>query len=704
MRYFYKVISSLYFIIFFAVTVLTIGFYTGKTVMFDAISRTRKITNTINLLDYLSLNISNIRMLSGDYVITGDTAYLALYEDSRRDVINKTAILSSEQRTIPEQNIYIDSLASDIEALIKTSDYYVSLKKKNSFSQTDITNKVNEEQKRRVKTKTIITRLTELKHMELAMEQDATKKILNNFQLGFHALVLSIAILLLSTLIFIRYNFRKSRTAQAIIKESEGRFAKFFNLSPVATSIADISTGKLLYINKAFEQLFAVKRIDAIGKTADELGISTKEEKESLMKEITIAKGRNNVELTRRALTGEQKIIYGSADIIVLQGKKCLLSCMIDLTEQKKHERELQKANELFSILFNENPTGVIISRLNDGKIFDCNKAYIDLVGYSKSELVGKKIEDLNILVKQGIRATIAEQIKQHNTINNFELEIRNKSGSIISGLLSGQLITIDGEAYILVILKDNTIYKKAEADMLQALAKERELSQMKSDFVTLASHEFRTPLSTIQSSADLLALYPETSQQEERLKHVRRIHLSVQKLTAILKEFLTADKIEAGEITPSLTSVNIKEFIADICREMQLMAKDGQYLNYKHTGEILVNTDAEFLQHILVNLISNAIKYSPAKSPIIITSKLNDHTFTIIVKDNGIGIPKEDQKNLFTRFYRASNTVNIQGTGLGLYIAKRYSEMLDGTITLESELSKGSEFIINMPINKYIS
>jgi len=672
-------------------------------IVFDSISNTRTINSTIGLLDYLSFNLSNARMLSSDYVITHDTAYLTMYETCRQNILSQAKQLPQSIESILGKKRNLESLIYEINETIRRSDYYISLKKRNIFESIDLINKVIEDKKSRSRVNSHIDRLISLEKHELLKQESGNSNKLHTFEYGFYVLTFGIIALLFFTLFFILYNFKKVKKAQTLITESEERFEKFFNLSPVATSISEISSTKILYVNNAFEQLFAVKREDAIGKTADELGISTKAEKEALTKEVTASKGKNHLELIRKSITGEQKNIYGSIDIIDVNGQQCLLSCMIDITEQKRHEKELQKANELFSVLFNENPIGVIISRLTDGKIFDCNKAYTDLLGYPKNELVGKKIEDLNILVKPGVRAIIAEQIKQQKRVNNFDLEVRTKNGEVISGLLSGQLITINGEAYILVILKDNTLYKKAEKDMLSALAKERELSQMKSDFVALASHEFRTPLSTIQSSADLLTMYLDTHHQDERLRHVKRIQLSVQKLTLILQEFLTVEKIEAGNAAPSLRPLNIKELITGTCKDMQLNTKHGQIINYKHVGNEHIISDPEFLQHILTNLISNAIKYSPINTTVSILSRSTSSVLTIVVKDKGLGIPKEDQKNLFTRFYRASNTLSIQGTGLGLYIAKRYTEQLGGNITLVSELNKGAQFIVSLPLSNSI-
>lgn len=234
--------------------------------------------------------------------------------------------------------------------------------------------------------------------------------------------------------------------------------------------------------------------------------------------------------------------------------------------------------------------------------------------------------------------------------------------------------------------------------ELTRALSKEKELSDLKSRFVSMASHEFRTPLSTILSSASLLAKYTESDEQEKRVRHIDRIKSSVNNLTDILNEFLSIGKIEDGKIVARYAVVKADDFIANIVNEIRSIAKPGQQLFYEHTGNEVVTTDTSLLRNIIFNLLSNAIKFTSDQGRIEIRSQASDNLFTISVKDNGMGISKEDQQHLFERFFRASNVTNIQGTGLGLHIVSRYAELLNGTITFESELEKGTTFTLIFP------
>jgi signal transduction histidine kinase len=232
-----------------------------------------------------------------------------------------------------------------------------------------------------------------------------------------------------------------------------------------------------------------------------------------------------------------------------------------------------------------------------------------------------------------------------------------------------------------------------------EALSKERELSDLKSRFVSMASHEFRTPLSTILSSVSLIGKYVEADEQDKRDKHILRIRSAVNNLTDILNEFLSLGKIEEGKIQVHLSDFNIKEQVQLIINEIAPILKRGQYIKYNHEGFTQVNLDTSLLRNIIINLVSNAIKFSSEEATIWVSSRCIDHEIELIIKDEGLGIPEEDMKHLFERFFRGKNVVNIQGTGLGLHIVSKYVELMGGTIQVESELEKGTRFTIKFNI-----
>ena len=211
-----------------------------------------------------------------------------------------------------------------------------------------------------------------------------------------------------------------------------------------------------------------------------------------------------------------------------------------------------------------------------------------------------------------------------------------------------------------------------------------------------MASHEFRTPLSAVLSSAYLLSRYAKTEEQPQREKHIQRIVSSVTSLTEILNDFLSVGKIEEGDIQPHYRDFDVKELMKDIIQDVQHLLKKGQTISYDHIG---ANTDAHLdpsmMKHIVTNLLSNAVKFSSEGAVIELVTKRDKDTLSVSVKDNGIGIPEEDIENLYKRFFRSSNVTNIQGTGLGLHIVSKYSELMNGKIECESKIGSGTKFTI---------
>lgn len=355
---------------------------------------------------------------------------------------------------------------------------------------------------------------------------------------------------------------------------------------------------------------------------------------------------------------------------------------------------ELEKANELFGKLFSESPAGIVISEIDSGVIIDCNKAYCDLVQFRRQELIGKSPDELGIINPKDHKEII-DGTRKLSHVYDLEIPIRTKGNIALWISKSIQIIRVKDRLCRLSVILNMTAHKEMEEKIKKALNTEVELNKMKSNFVSLASHEFRTPLTTILSSTFLLENYLEGEQKEKSLKHLARIKSSVNILTSVLDEFLSLTKIEEGKIKPLLVRVNIPDYLEKVCKDLSLLAKPGQRVLYNHAGEAEAVTDPVLLKNIVNNLLSNAIKYSSENSDIFVSTHV-DAMVQLSVKDSGIGISTEDQPHLFTRFFRGSNASTIQGTGLGLHLMKHYLQMLNGSVSFKSELGKGSEFTVS--------
>jgi signal transduction histidine kinase len=233
--------------------------------------------------------------------------------------------------------------------------------------------------------------------------------------------------------------------------------------------------------------------------------------------------------------------------------------------------------------------------------------------------------------------------------------------------------------------------------DITQRIAAEQQ-DELKSRFVSMASHEFRTPLATILSSVSLVAKYAEIGDKPKQLAHIDKIKSSVQDLTNILDDFLSVTKLEEGKIEANATRLDITEFIQEVIQEVTPLRKEDQLVEYKHSGEHLVRLDPELLKNVLYNLLSNAMKFSAEGSSIQVTTERRSDLLGLKINDNGIGIPSADQKHLFQRFFRASNATHIQGTGLGLNIVSKYVELMHGTVDFTSSPGEGTMFSLTFP------
>lgn len=237
--------------------------------------------------------------------------------------------------------------------------------------------------------------------------------------------------------------------------------------------------------------------------------------------------------------------------------------------------------------------------------------------------------------------------------------------------------------------------------ELLRALDRERELSELKSRFVALASHEFRTPLSTILSSASLVKRYAEMGNTEKQDFHLEKIKMGVNHLTGILNDFLNLSKLEEGLVVSHPESFNLTDFTAEIADEMNGLTKPGQRILWTdRTDGRQVSLDRRILKNVLYNLVSNALKYS--ERDVQCRTGFNSGWLEIEVRDHGIGIPESDQKHMFDRFFRAKNALHIQGTGLGLNIVRRYLDLLGGDITFVSREGEGTTFTVRLPIAQH--
>ena len=401
------------------------------------------------------------------------------------------------------------------------------------------------------------------------------------------------------------------------------------------------------------------------------------------------------------------------------------------LTFSKNYsETEMEEIEALFKYA-NE---GILVVN-EKGKIVRANPSIEKLFGYDADELLGEPVE---ILIPTELAAKHKKHVKGFNENpharsmgSNMQLAARKKDGSTFPVEVSLSPYSTPNGKFIIAFIIDISVRKmvedkaknyshelenqvkkrtmileeaineleKTKIELHNALEKERVLNEMKSRFVSMASHEFRTPLATILSSLSLVKKYGELKEDEKQATHINKIKLSINNLTDILNDVLSVSKLDEGKISYSPEEFELEEFIRETVADLQGLTKNGQKVVYQHKGKSLVWLDKKVLRHVLFNLVSNAIKFSEENKKISVSTSLQNKNLELLVSDEGMGIPKADQEHLFERFFRGRNVTNIQGTGLGLNIVGKYTELMNGTIDFKSVENKGTTFILKFKL-----
>jgi PAS domain S-box-containing protein len=412
--------------------------------------------------------------------------------------------------------------------------------------------------------------------------------------------------------------------------------------------------------------------------------------------------------------------------------------------------KQLQKL-ELIDTLFNHSAEGIIVVDIL-GNIRLANTAVARMLDYTTSELATLNVDDLVPDMVRSKHQQHRDNFHKHSHSRSMgvgiDLFAKKKGGDLLPVEISLSPMEVNGERFIMSFIIDITLRKQIELsvqdkqkelervaaaliatneelekkvsdrtkvlqeaireleksrnELSDALEKEKDLNDLKSRFISMASHEFRTPLTTILSSASLISEYNTTESLDKRVKHINRIKSAVNNLNDILSDFLSISKLEEGKVHAEYRNFNLTDLVNEVVLDMQINARSGQKIQYEHKGETTVYLDSKLIKNILINLINNAIKFTGENKNIYIRTRCDAYTISFEIQDEGIGISEDDQKHLFERFYRGKNAFNIQGTGLGLHIVGNYVDLMKGHIILNSLLNKGTTIKITFPNQKH--
>jgi PAS domain S-box-containing protein len=522
------------------------------------------------------------------------------------------------------------------------------------------------------------------------------------------------------------------KKAEVALIESEEKYRQLFEMESDALFLIEDKTGKILEANTSASRLYGYTHEELLQMRNVDLSAEPKEthrsgaDQEETHIPVRYHKKKN----------GSIFPVEISAARLNWRGIPAHMPAIRDITERIRAEELLQSSENTLRLFINAMPEPSLLIDTK-GNIIAANTAFNNEVNENPESILGKKYFDLLPLKiararKQKIKEAIQNKIMisfedsnegqyYYNYINPITDDLNNISKIAIIGIdiTKRKNADIELEKYRLhleELIKERTIrleevnkllqeeivkQKEAEAKVKIALEKEKELSDLKSKFISIASHEFRTPLTTVLSSTELLERYGRSWEIETYKSQIERIKKSVKYLTNLMDEVLMISRSDSGKIKLDLKPIDVERLCKNLADDIKLIITDKHKLNFQislSTKKMLF--DEKLLKFIITNLLSNAAKYSPQGGEIgfIITER--EKMLKIIISDEGIGIPDEDKIHLFDAFSRGTNVGEIYGTGLGMSIVKRSIDMLNGSIEFESILNIGSKFIVSLPVN----
>ena len=508
--------------------------------------------------------------------------------------------------------------------------------------------------------------------------------------------------------------------AEQALQENQARLQSIFSVAPVGIGL---NINRILSeVNDTLCQMVGYSKDELIGQSARIL-YPTREDYEYVGKEKykqIAVNGKGTVETRFMRKDGKIiDVILSSSALDKNDLSKGVTFTAMDITERRQTEKELnlyrqhleelvekrteqiKKQNTFLRTLIDTIPNPIFVKG-KDGKFTDVNKAYENFMNLNREEIIGKDIKYFQPEETASLHTEADKKLIENYGSHVYETYHIKDDGTRIPVIVykASFGITESEPEGITGLIVDVSKQKEMIEQTLESLERERELNMMKTNFISMASHEFRTPLTTILASADLIELHHQKWPIEKLLKHIKKIQDSVTFMTTLLDDVLTMSKSERGKLTFQPVQTHFKNLCSEIIEQVELNIEKKHGIVFSYKGNVESDKiDPKLVTHILTNLLTNAIKFTKKQSEILLRVELKEQYIKFDVSDNGIGIHKEDIDNLFEPFFRGRNSTDIKGTGLGLSIVKRCVDMHNGVITVESEFGRGTQFHVVLNI-----
>lgn len=496
--------------------------------------------------------------------------------------------------------------------------------------------------------------------------------------------------------------------AQAALAESEARFSAAFQASPIFIAVSRASDGTFVLVNDAFVNWSGYAREEMLGHNALELGLwESAEERLKFWSDLQRTGSLRERECHFLNRAGTRFTILASSELIQINHVPHMLAMSIDITERKlaeaglrASETRLRESEARFSAAFHASPAFISILRVSDEKYVLANDAYLNWLGYPLDEVLGRTCVELGLWEDIAERDAVLRGIHTFSSIRQRECRWINRRGEKFTILLSAETITLNETPHMLSMAMDITQRKRAEDELVRTLEREKELGRLKSNFVSMVSHEFRTPLGIIQSSAELLREFHHKMKKGEREEQLESIARNTLRMAAMMEGVLVLSRLDAGKLNFQPAALDLNLFCRRIVDEVQSATNRRCRIELALTH---VPTDAQadeqLLGHILTNLLSNAVKYSEPGAAVQFGIGREEKNVVCIIRDRGIGISADDKLKMYEAFHRGANVGSRPGTGLGLLLVKRCADLHGADLHVESQVGKGTTVTVTIPV-----
>jgi PAS domain S-box-containing protein len=495
------------------------------------------------------------------------------------------------------------------------------------------------------------------------------------------------------------------KRAERALRESEEKFRALFEGSSHGVVLQD--ENELLEVNPAAVRIMRRQSArELLGKHPTEMAPPLQPYGESSVElgrkhvEECMTRGSARFDWTASAPNGDEIPLEVALTRIQWSGRQVIQALITDITERKRAQAALTESEARFSAAFQASPAFLGVFRMSDEKYVLANDAYVNWLGYSRDEVLGRTCVELDLWENPEERDLVLKDIRALGSIRQRECRWKNRAGERSTILLSAETIKLNDTPHMLSMALDITQRKRAEEELVRTLEREKELSRLKSNFVSMVSHEFRTPLGIIQSSSELLRDFYQKMQPDERNEQLESITRNTRRMAGMMEEILVLSRLDAGKLDFQPAALDLNLFCRRVVDEI-LSATNRRCVIALSLDSIPpeAQADERLLGHIFTNLLSNAAKYSEPEATVYFDVKRDGPEVVCVVRDQGIGISEEDQQKLFQAFHRGSNVGTRAGTGLGLLLVKRCADLHGGRVQLSSKIGEGTTVTVTLPV-----